>query len=228
MVGKLHFRDIMAVVSSQRMENLTTKIMLNALLIGQTLRLNIFLSNYPNRNKHFGMKTLFYSSYYRLIFSLVISISSSCAFADNEYNNNEIEHTIERIINKDKSEYRIITLKTGLSLPINIDATPKGNGTININGLIIRIFDQHDDGTVYENNYLTLDTKDLTGDGIKEILISGILKFTGEKEKDPASYAPILLIYQLDCKSGYIIPLFTTGSSLIEIINNQHSQISCS
>lgn len=81
----------------------------------------------------------------------------------------------------------------------------------------LRIFDQHDDGIVYENNALSIDLKDLNGNGFNELIITGILKYTGDKETDPASYSPFTQIFTYDCNSGFFTSLYKTGDYSIEL-----------
>jgi len=120
-----------------------------------------------------------------------------------------------------------ITLSEKLNIPVTFEATSKGNGTINIQGLLLKVFDQHDDGTIFKDDFLRLKTQDLNGDGILELIFSGTLVHTGEKESDPATLEPIKAIYTLDCNSGFIKIFESVPNHFIEIFNKQSSAFEC-
>jgi len=93
--------------------------------------------------------------------------------------------------------------------------------------LLLRIFDQHDDGIVYKDNYLNLELKDTTSDGNNELIFSGSLKFTGEKESDPVRFEPITVVYSLNCDTGKLSLLKNTSDYSIELNDSQKDMIEC-
>lgn len=42
-----------------------------------------------------------------------------------------------------------VWLRGGLSVPCDLDVTAKGNGFLTVNGLGVRVVDEHDDGTLF-------------------------------------------------------------------------------
>lgn len=167
--------------------------------------------------------TLFFSKTLTLMFSLFVL---SCSFANNGDVFNIKDNINKSLINK-KAIASQVHLSKKIFIPVTFDATSKGNGTINLNGLLVRVFDQHDDGIVYENNFLEMETKDLNNDNIKEIIFTGIIKHTGEKESDPVSYEPIVNIYQLNCSTGIFDLFYNSNSYLIELSDAQKTPIKC-
>lgn len=166
---------------------------------------------------------LYFTEVFTLITSLLFFISCSYA-SDNTLN---IKKNINRSLQYNKPVTSKLKISKNLSIPVTYNATKKGNGTIDLNGLLIRVFDQHDDGIVYKNNFLNVEIKDLNDDGYNEIIFTGTLKFTGEKETDPVSYKTIKRIYELDCPTGMITSRTQNNSYPIELRNVQKSPIKC-
>lgn len=160
--------------------------------------------------------------------SLLLSIImlSSCSDTSVVYSNS-IKEDIETSLANNKPVSTNIILSDKLSIPVSIEATSKGNGTINLNGLLLRVFDQHDDGIIYKNDYLNIEVKDINADGINELIFTGELKHTGEKEADPVHFEPITTIYSLNCETGYFVNIKNTSSYSIELINSQKKPILC-
>lgn len=156
----------------------------------------------------------------------VMFFFTSCSYASKNEELNLIK-SIKESLQKNKSVASKINISKNISIPVAFDTTKKGNGTLNLNGLLIRIFDQHDDGVVYQNSYLNLELKDLNDDNIKEIIFTGIIKYTGEKETDPVSYEPISNIYQLNCYTGFFVSIYSASRYSIEIRNTQRNKIKC-
>jgi len=157
-----------------------------------------------------------------------ISCSSFCSlvFATNDYTS-DIKKHIEFSLANNSPSSSALTLSQKITLPVTYDATKKGNGTITINNLTLRVFDQHDDGTVYQNDFLQLETKDLNSDGISELIFTGILKHTGDKETDPAYIEPVTAIYSLECKTGHLVKLHQSTGYSITLSNKQKKRIVC-
>ncbi|HEY7773179.1 MAG TPA: hypothetical protein VIC26_08350 [Marinagarivorans sp.] len=121
-----------------------------------------------------------------------------------------------------------IPLGSKLSVEATIEKTAKGNGTIQIGNLLLRIYDVHDDGFVYENELLDFALADLDGDSIKEIIISGILKSTGEEAGDPISYTPVTQIYSLNCASALFQAVYPTSPNAhLELNNSLENETAC-
>lgn len=92
------------------------------------------------------------------------------------------------------------------------ELSSKGNGTLQLGNLLIRTYDQHDDGLVYKNRELAINLKDLTGNGNYEFILSGVLTFTGETESDLVIYQSLVEIITLNCQTRKFELLFNSGN----------------
>lgn len=155
-----------------------------------------------------------------------VCLFSSYSLASNNISN-KLDLKIKQAFKNNMTATDYIKLSPKLLIPLSIEATSKGNGTINLNGLLLRIFDQHEDGIVYKNGFLELEIKDINSDGINELIFTGELKYTGEKETDPVHFEPITIIYSLNCETGYFVNIKNTSSYSIELINSQKKPILC-
>jgi hypothetical protein len=63
--------------------------------------------------------------------------------------------------------------------------------------LNLKVFDDHNDGSYYENGLLNIDFADMDGDGKRELLISGIVCFTDEKGTSVSRREAVVFIYAL-------------------------------
>src|SRR5947209_2083767 len=68
---------------------------------------------------------------------------------------------------------------------VTIDVTAKGNGLMRVLNLTLKVFDTCDDGQVYVDGLLHVEFVDLKGTGYKDLVITGTVVHTGEKETDP-------------------------------------------
>ena len=116
--------------------------------------------------------------------------------------------TVERLSRKDlkplKSEFpgelglkREIVLASGVKMTATIEMSNKGNGSLRIGNLILWVVDSHDDGSYFEDMMLNIDFTDLDGDGIREMVLSGIQCFTDEKGDKVLRREAIVFIYKL-------------------------------
>jgi len=151
---------------------------------------------------------------------------SACSNATSDYSSDMKKHINFSLANNSPSS-SALTLSKSITVPVTYDTTKKGNGTIAISNLVLRIFDQHDDGTVYQNDFLQLATKDLNSDGISELIFTGILKHTGDKETDPSYIEPITAIYSLECKTGHFVKLQQSSNYSITLSNKKGKRITC-
>lgn len=83
----------------------------------------------------------------------------------------------------------------GEKVTFTFNKTSKGNGTLLLGDhTLLRIMDTHDDGYYYKEGLLRVDFEDITGDNLKELIISGIVLETSEKEVVTNEY-PLVMIY---------------------------------
>ena len=94
-----------------------------------------------------------------------------------------ISQQIKLLAHNDEKEIEISVSKS-LKIKALISKTSKGNGTLLLGDYsLLRIYDAHSDGYTYGNGFaLTVDLKDITGNGMNELIISGVATHTDEKE----------------------------------------------
>ena len=90
---------------------------------------------------------------------------------------------------------RVVEVGRGIRLPVTIEVTVRRNGTLKVANLELRVLDEYDDGQVYEGGLLHVEFVDVTGDGFKDLVVTGIYVHTGEKEGDPVTREPVTSVY---------------------------------
>ena len=90
-----------------------------------------------------------------------------------------------------------VVVAPNVKLVAKIEVSAKGNGSLRMANLDLKIFDDHDDGIYYENEMLYIDFSDIDGDGNRELLISGIVCFTDEKGDKVLRREAVVFIYAL-------------------------------
>lgn len=122
-----------------------------------------------------------------------------------------------------------LDLGAGLRLPVRIETTSKGNGTLTIANLSLRLMDKHDDGLVYAGNgVLRLDVVRLApGNRPAALIVSGVAMHTGEKENDPVVPESVVYVYQVDCKAGKLVRRWRNTSIDIELDTHAGGFIRC-
>ena len=86
-----------------------------------------------------------------------------------------------RAAEENKSVVKTIDLGNGISIKATFDITSKGNGGLDIPGGWIRVYDSHNDGVVYRDGLLKCEWRDEDGDGVLDLVVSGVAQFYGEK-----------------------------------------------
>ena len=92
---------------------------------------------------------------------------------------------------------REIVLAPGVKMTATIEVTAKGNGNMRIGNLNLKVFDEHDDGSYYENGLLNIEFPEINGDGKRQMVISGIVCFTDEKREKVVRREAVVYIYAL-------------------------------
>lgn len=161
------------------------------------------------------------------IYSLLAFFLLSIPSYGSEKLNNDLIDTIKLSQKNYTPIYSNLNLSDEILVPTTIKTTSKGNGTIDLNGLVLRIFDQHDDGIIYKGGHLDLETRDIDSDGINELVFSGELVHTGETESDPIYSEPITSIFSLNCKTGYFYKMKSISEYSIIISDSQKKPIKC-
>ena len=90
-----------------------------------------------------------------------------------------------------------IVIAPNVKLVAKIEVSAKGNGSLQIANLNLKIFDDHNDGVYYENEMLNVDFFDIDGDGKREMVVSGIVCFTDEKGDKVLRREAVVFIYAL-------------------------------
>ena len=178
------------------------------------------------------MNTIFKN--YKIICSACIGIFTLAAssFACSEPDNKPLiiktlNALFSQLVNNSGMTQRVIELNNNLHFNVALEGTSKGNGTLKIHNLKLRLFDQHDDGIVYEGGSLKLDLKDINGNKRKELIITGIVKYTGDDDSDPATYESFTQIYTYDCKHGIFISLYKNSAFSIELPTEKTKALKC-
>lgn len=144
--------------------------------------------------------------------SLLATPMAACSSTDNDvFDPGQTFTLFNDLVNRDAQTHRVIRLAPDLIFPVVLEGTSKGNGTLKIHNLYLRVFDQHDDSVVYENSRLNIHLQDINGDMIKELILYGIVKYTGDSESDPARYETIIRMYSFSCKTGLFNILYQAG-----------------
>jgi hypothetical protein len=115
---------------------------------------------------------------------------------------------VERISRKDlkpakdgmpeeKELTREVIIAPNIKLVARIEVSAKGNGSLRIANLDLKVFDGHEDGAYYEHEMLNIDFSDIDDDGERELVISGIVCFTDEKGDKVLRREAVVFIYAL-------------------------------
>ncbi|WP_125719009.1 hypothetical protein [Pseudoalteromonas rubra] len=89
-----------------------------------------------------------------------------------------------------------------INVPIEFSITSKGNGGFSLPGLfLVRLYDQHDDGSYFKSGLLRNELIDLDGDGYNELLFWGIAVKTGDESEKTLGETPVVAILKYDIKS---------------------------
>jgi hypothetical protein len=109
---------------------------------------------------------------------------------------------------------RTIQVGPGVIVDAVAEVTVRRNGTLKVANLTLRILDDYDDGSVYVGGLLHVEFVDISRDGFKDLVVTGTVATTGEKETDPVSYSAVTEIYVFDPKKEKFELAFRHGPKL--------------
>jgi len=160
---------------------------------------------------------------------LALAASSfACSEPDNKpLINKSLNALFSQLVNNSGMDQRVVELNKHLRFKVALEGTSKGNGTLKIHNLKLRLFDQHDDGIVYQGGSLKLDLKDINDNRRKELIITGTIKYTGDDDADPATYESFTQIYTFDCNDGIFISLYKNSEFSIELPTEKTKALKC-
>lgn len=143
-----------------------------------------------------------------------LAIYSSASVAENTLSKTQIikKEKLIQLVNKNKDHQQVINLSPSIKLNGYFSASAKGNATIRIENIFLRLFDQHDDGIVYPNSLLELELIDLNNDGINELILTGLVATTDDDD-EISSTIHTTYIFQYSTKEEKFITLFSSGST---------------
>lgn len=95
----------------------------------------------------------------------------------------EFKHLNERLLAGEiGAEAEVmLALNSEVQVPASLSLTSKGNGTIDVLGLRIRIYDAHEDWVTYQGGLLDFDNKDVNSDGFQDLIFSGVANIFDDK-----------------------------------------------
>jgi hypothetical protein len=109
----------------------------------------------------------------------------------------------------------IINVSNNIEIKGTLAKTTKGNGTLDIgNYCLLRIYDTHGDTAYYENQALDVDLNDIDGDGFNEIIISGVVVISTDKEMILAREQ---LVYIYKYKNGKYVMVYKRAPVEIDL-----------
>lgn len=136
---------------------------------------------------------------------LLVLVSTQCVATS------QLENLINEVAKTSSSKATQIRLSDNLILPAEVAVSPKGNGSLVVSNLELMVYDNHDNGMIYGKEGVSITLTDLDSDGVKEIVISGVLVFTGEEESDPKNYSHFVRGYKYNTSTNKFKELLAVG-----------------
>jgi len=119
---------------------------------------------------------------------------------------------IKKLINQDSQQDYLITLSPRLRFNTRMEGTSKGNATLSIANLVLRVADQHEDLYTFNNTTLSVNTYPATN----LLSFSGIIEVWDEDEEKINQRLPLLLLLQYNCdKRQFDILIDRTENNVI-------------
>jgi hypothetical protein len=107
-----------------------------------------------------------------------------------------------------------IQISSRVELKAKVEVTVRRNGWLKIGNLKIKVIDGHADPVVYQGEALHVEFTDVTGDGFKDLVVTGVVVNTGEKEGDPKTYEAVTAVYVFDSRRREFRETFHFGPKL--------------
>lgn len=148
---------------------------------------------------------------------LVMSTQSSLAAEMKDISRDKIRSVFQKSLQSGESTAYRVNLGHGRSGNVKIEVTLKGNGAFILGNLNLRILDVHDDGVVYQGDCLDVDAIDIDNDGYIDLVISGIVVHTGEKDTDPILRESVAYIYKQERSNPSFTLIYKKGSIDIDM-----------
>lgn len=142
----------------------------------------------------------------KILYSLLLVLVSTQCVATSK-----LETLIREVAKTSSSKVTEIRLSDNLILPAEVAVSPKGNGSLAVSNLELMVYDNHDNGMIYGKEGVSITLTDLDHDGVKEIVISGVLVFTGEKESDPKVYSHFVRGYKYNTSTKKFKEILAVG-----------------
>ena len=105
-----------------------------------------------------------------------------------------------------------------VSIEYSYESTEKGNGILKIGGLALRVYDDHDDGAVFVDRVLSVETIDFHEGNERMLVLCGIVMTVGEKGDTPKRYYPVACIYKYDRTDRGLHPVYEKGKEFVEFL----------
>ena len=80
-----------------------------------------------------------------------------------------------------------IEIARGIRIETVFEITSKGNGGVDLPGLYVRVYDDHDDGVVFQDHLLRCEWRDIDNDGFRDFVVNGIAIRTDENSGSVSS-----------------------------------------
>ncbi|MFK7790444.1 MAG: hypothetical protein AB8C95_13240 [Phycisphaeraceae bacterium] len=84
----------------------------------------------------------------------------------------------------------------------SIGVTSKGNGTLNVLNLSLRVYDSHDDTNLYKDAMLLVEFTDLNEDGYLDLMVTGIYQVTPEQRDGVLEEHVVVFMCHFDPKTN--------------------------
>lgn len=133
-------------------------------------------------------------------------------FSVSSFATEELKDLISQAARSDNEFYTQLELSSDISLPATIRVSTKGNGSLSVANLRLKVYDSHGDTRIYDNSDIKINLVDLDGDNLKELLLSGIVIYTGEKGDINEIETHFVRGYKYDLATETFINILAVGN----------------